>query len=51
MQNSELVKIQGGAAISSTAINAIIRAVNLSLELGRIVGSAIKRKISGKYKC
>lgn len=49
MQNSELYEIKGG--ISATTINAIIRVVNLSLELGRIVGSAIKRKISGKYKC
>lgn len=51
MQNSELIKIQGGASISSTALNAIIRAINLSLELGRVVGSAIKRAISGKNKC
>ncbi|MDD6272278.1 MAG: hypothetical protein PUA90_02015 [bacterium] len=52
MQKSELIEIKGGAgSISATALNAVIRAISLSLELGRIVGSAIRRKFGGKCSC
>ncbi len=50
MTNYELIQIKGGG-LSATALNAIIRAFDLALELGRMVGSAIKRKISGSYLC
>ena len=46
MSNEELSNIKGG--INASILNAIIRGINLSLELGRIVGSAIKRKIRGE---
>lgn len=50
MSDSELVKIKGG--ISASILNAIIRGINISIELGRMVGSAIKRKLGGKkYAC
>ena len=44
----ELLLIKGGASISGTLINAIVRAVNAALEFGRTLGSSIRRGIAGK---
>lgn len=48
MTKEELVNIKGGASLSASIINAVIRVVSITLELGRAVGSAIKMKKSGK---
>ena len=43
----ELNNISGG--ITGTVFNSIVRAFTLVLELGRTLGSSIRRIISGKY--
>ncbi len=43
MNKIELIQIVGGASISGTVLNALIRAINASLEVGRSLGSAIRR--------
>lgn len=48
LNEQELIKIQGGA-ISATLLNAVSRAVSTILELGRTVGSAIRRIYSKNY--
>lgn len=48
MNKEELLLIYGGAAISGAILNAVVRVVNAALEVGRTLGSAIRRGISGK---
>lgn len=47
LNSEELLKIIGGE-INSSFINAIARGVSIFLELGRTIGSAIRRSVSGK---
>ena len=47
LSNEELIKVVGGE-ISSTLINAIARGISTFLDLGRTIGSAIRRAASGK---
>lgn len=49
MKNEELVMVYGGAGLSAAVINAIIRGVTFSLEVGRYIGSAIRRITKKKY--
>lgn len=49
MEEIELLSVRGGA-ISGTLINAAIKALSLALELGRSLGSAIRRS-RDKTKC
>ena len=44
MSEVELYSIKGGSAMNSTMLNAIVRAFNLSMELGRMIGSYIRRR-------
>ncbi len=46
LEKKELCLIYGGS-ISGTLINAIVKGINSLLELGRSVGSAIRRGFSG----
>lgn len=46
LQKTELLNINGGS-ISGTMINAFSRALNSLLDLGRSLGSAIRRIASG----
>lgn len=46
LTKQELLKINGGA-ISGTLINGIIKGVNSFLDLGRSVGSAVRRISEG----
>ena len=49
MQKNELLSIYGGSVSwNSTLFNALVRAASLFLEMGRNVGSATRRIISGK---
>lgn len=41
--NHELLNIYGGISISGTLINSISRGINTILDLGRSLGSAIRR--------
>lgn len=48
MTNYELIKITGGAdLITSTIINALVRLVDTTLELGRTLGTSIRRYTDG----
>ena len=47
IKNEELLQIVGGA-ISASMINTIIRGINSFLDLGRSVGTAIRRIQSGR---
>ena len=40
MNKHELMNIKGGATLSGTLINAIVRIINTFMDLGRSVGSA-----------
>ncbi len=48
LKEEELLLINGGSSITGTILNAIVRAVNAALEVGRTLGSAIRRGMSGK---
>jgi hypothetical protein len=48
LKEEELYKIQGGA-VTATLLNALSRAASTILEIGRSVGSAIRRAYSKNY--
>lgn len=50
MNNEELVLIIGGTTISTSLLNVLARFVSSSLELGRSLGTSIRR-ILEKNKC
>ena len=43
LKQYELIQIYGGANISGTLINSIVRGIEAILELGRSLGSSIRR--------
>lgn len=43
MNREELLVIKGGASISGTIINALVKGLSVVLELGRSLGTAIRR--------
>ncbi len=47
LSKSELIKITGGS-ITPGIINAVTKGINAFLELGRVIGTAIRRTVSGK---
>ena len=49
LNKCELIEINGGAsAISGTLVNAFVKAIDALLEVGRSLGSAIRRVGDGK---
>jgi hypothetical protein len=50
LSKEELIQIVGGASISGTLINSFVRAINAAMDVGRSLGSAIRRVIAGT-KC
>ena len=48
LNKDELLKISGGATISASWLNAISRTVSTLMDLGRSLGTSIRRSISGK---
>lgn len=50
IKEAELITIKGGAVSVGTIINSIVKAFNLALELGKSLGSSIRRKKDGR-KC
>lgn len=50
LKKEELLLIQGGFSISGTLINSLVRGINVFLDLGRSVGTAIRR-IGGNKLC
>ena len=47
LNNKELMSVDGGASITATFLNAIARTVSTLMDVGRSLGSAIRRTISG----
>ncbi|MDD2181049.1 MAG: hypothetical protein PHW32_01635 [Bacilli bacterium] len=45
LNKQELLKIEGGIKISGTLISSLVRGINTLLELGRSLGTAIRRSI------
>lgn len=43
LKKEDLLMICGGATLSGTLINAIARGINVLLDLGRSLGTAIRR--------
>ena len=50
MIEEELYNIYGGSSVSTTLLNTFIRFISTSIELGRALGSAIRRSLE-KTKC
>lgn len=46
LNKNELMAIRGGA-VTATLINAIVKGLNILIELGKSVGSSIRRISSG----
>lgn len=50
LQKQELLEISGGASwFSASFINAAARAMETLMDIGRSLGTAIRRTINGKY--
>lgn len=49
LKNYELKEIVGGIKFSAAFLNNIIKGVNLLLELGRSVGTALRRSLTKNY--
>lgn len=45
MSNDELACIYGGALVSTAILNTIIKFVSTSFEIGRALGSSIRRSL------
>ncbi|MGE5456200.1 MAG: hypothetical protein ACM3O4_03760 [Ignavibacteriales bacterium] len=50
LKKEELLLIEGGVSVSGTFINSLVRGINSILDLGRSVGTAIRR-IGGNKLC
>ena len=50
LKKQELLKIDGGATISGTLLNAIAKLITTVFDIGRAIGSAISMSKSGR-KC
>lgn len=49
LSNEELIKISGGTMqITASLLNAVVKCFDTLLELGRTIGSSIRRISSGK---
>lgn len=48
LTDNQLKEINGGA-ITSTLINAIVKGFSLIIEIGKSLGSSIRRATSGKF--
>ena len=50
IEKQELISINGGGTVSATLLNTLIKIVTGALELGRTIGSTIRRR-KEKTKC
>ena len=46
MSEGELIQIKGGVGFNASIVNALVRFVNSSLELGRTLGTIIRRSMN-----
>lgn len=49
INKNELYTIIGGATLTGTMLSAITKGVSTIYNIGRALGSALRRAISGKY--
>lgn len=49
INKDEMLSVKGGAGVSSTMLNALMRTVAVMFSVGQAVGSAIRRAINGSY--
>mgnify|MGYP001623892392 CR=1 FL=1 len=49
LNNQQLFGIKGGASLTSSMLNAIVRTVSTMFSIGQAVGSAIRRAVSKNY--
>jgi len=49
LNNEELFQIAGGLSFNGTIVNALSRAIETVLEVGRSLGSAIRRIFNKNY--
>lgn len=49
LNSKELLQIDGGATLSAAFFNAISRTISTVMEVGRSLGSAIRRMFNGTY--
>lgn len=47
LKEQELLAIKGGAGISASMLNAIVRGIDVIIDVGRSLGSAIRRMKDG----
>ena len=47
LEKETLIKIEGGGLLSGTVLNALLKGVNIILDLGRSLGTAIRRIKTG----
>ncbi len=47
LKNKELKEIKAGASLSATLINSLIKGFNSFMDIGRYLGSSIRRLIGG----
>ena len=47
LKDKELMNIEGGAGFTASFLNSVCRAISTFMEVGRNLGSAIRRGISG----
>lgn len=48
LTHNEMINLYGGASITGAFLSSIIKGIDIILELGRSLGSAIRRSTSGK---
>ena len=48
LNNKELMNIEGGASLTAAFLNAAARTIETVMDIGRSLGSAIRRAFSGK---
>lgn len=49
LNKEEMLKVNGGAGFTASFLSAIVRGVNSFLDVGRSIGSAIRRIYEKKY--
>ena len=49
LKKEEMTIIKGGASLTSSMLNALIRTVSVMFSVGQAVGSAIRRTIGKNY--
>lgn len=48
LSKKELLEVEGGTSINSTLLTALVKGATIFLELGRSLGSAIRRTFNKK---